>query len=361
MKDVRCLLYSALVSLAFAGPAGAASVVINEVMYHPGSDNLLESYVELYNPGAAAVDLSGWRFTKGLQFEFPTNASIGASNYLAVAADGAAFTRKYPGVTNFVAGWLAPMSSHLVLADRAGALVSEVNYSNDGDWAARVLTTGGPNAFGHAGWEWLAPHDGQGSSLELINPNLSNEYALNWGSSSALNGTPGRANSLFQTNLAPIITGVAHSPVVPQRNDPVTVSAKIVDEEPSGTAVTLFYRVASNATPSVFTGVPMFDDGAHNDGLAGDGLFAAIVAPKAAGTIVEFYLQARDSKGNERAYPKVIAPANSVRTANLLYQVDEGVYTGSQPIYRVIMTEMERQELYQIGTRLPRHRTAMPR
>ena len=249
-------------------------------MYHPGSDNLLESYVELYNPGATAVDLSGWKFTKGLQFEFPTNASIGANSYLAVAADGAAFARKYPGVTNFVAGWLAPMSSHVVLADATGAVVSEVSYSNDGDWAARVLTSGGPNAFGHAGWEWSAPHDGQGSSLELINPNLPNAYALNWGSSTAVSGTPGRANSILQTNLAPIITRVSHSPVVPQRSDPVTVSAKIVDEETSGTTVTLFYRDASKATPSAFTGVPMFDDGAHNDGLPGDGLLRRDPSPQ---------------------------------------------------------------------------------
>ena len=68
---------------------------------------------------------------------------------------------------------------------------------------------------------------------------------------------------------------------------------------------------------------------------------------------MEFYLQARDSKGNERIYPKFIPPTNSARTANLLYQVDEGAYTGSQPIYRVIMTEMERQELYEIGKGCP--------
>ena len=187
----------------------------------------------------------------------------------------------------------------------------------------------------------------------MINPNLPNGYALNWGSSAAIDGTPGRANSILQTNLAPIITSVAHSPVLPHRTDPVTVSARIVDEQLTGTAATLFYRNATTATPPAFTGVPMFDDGAHNDGLAGDGIYAAILPAQANGTVIEFYLQARDSAGNMRTYPNVIPPANSSRTANLLYQVDEGVYSGSQPIYRVIMTEMERQELYEIGRGCP--------
>jgi len=52
-------------------------VVINEIMYHPASENLRESYIELYNPGTLETDLSGWRFTKGLPFVFPTNTMLG--------------------------------------------------------------------------------------------------------------------------------------------------------------------------------------------------------------------------------------------------------------------------------------------
>src|SRR6266850_696882 len=52
-------------------------------------------------------------------------------------------------------------------------------------------------------------------------------------------------------------------------------------------------------------------------------------------------------------YPNFLPPTNSLRTANLLYQVDNGVYNGSQPVYRIVMTETERAELYAIGRGCP--------
>ena len=45
---------------------------------------------------------------------------------------------------------------------------------------------------------------------------------------------------------------------------------------------------------------------------------------------------------NLRTYPAFVPPTNSLRTANLLYQVDNGPYAGAQPVYRIIMTEAER-------------------
>ena len=93
----------------------------------------------------------------------------------------------------------------------------------------------------------------------------------------------------------------------------------------------------------------MFDDGQHGDGLPNDGLYGAILPSQPDHTIIEFFLQATDLEANTRAYPNYLPPANSQRTANLLYQVDSGVYSGSQPLYRLIMTEMERAELNTIG------------
>ena len=63
-----------LLLLGFNPRAFGNGVIINEIMYQPASENLLESYVELYNSGTNAVNLSGWRFTKGISYAFPTNA-----------------------------------------------------------------------------------------------------------------------------------------------------------------------------------------------------------------------------------------------------------------------------------------------
>lgn len=354
MKKVSKLLFCLCLLFVPAGYALGGGVVINEIMYHPASGDLRECFVELYNSGTNTADLSGWSFSKGIGFAFKTNtpAPVGPGGYLVVAADAATFGNKHPGVTNFVAGWAGAMSSHLVLLDAAGQTVSDVNFSNDGDWAARILTTN-YNSFGHYGWEWSAAHDGAGSSLELINPNLPNSFGQNWDSSSVSGGTPGAPNSVARANMAPIITGITHSPMIPGPTDPVTISARLVDEQTSGMSLTAYYRNASTATPPAFTPAPMLDDGAHGDGTAGDGIFGAILPAQPVGTVVEFYLVAADASGNTRTYPKVVPPANSARTANLLYQVDNGAYAGSQPIYRVIMTGMERAELYQIGLGCP--------
>lgn len=354
MSKAPKFLCSAMILLGCAIPSFGDGVIINEIMYHPSSENLLESYVELYNSGSNMANLSGWSFTKGINFTFPTDKSVNLAPgaYLVVASDANTFARKYPGVTNVVAGWTGAMKSHLRLVDASGQIVNEVNFSNDGDWGARILTTNN-NSFGHYGWEWFAAHDGSGSSLELLNPNLPNTFGQNWNASRVMGGTPGTPNSIASTNIAPMITSVGHTPIIPGPTDLVTISARVIDERTSGIVLTLFYRDATSANPSTFASVPMFDDGAHGDGSASDGIFAAILPSQSSGTVIEFYLLAQDSDGNSRTYPNVIPPANSGRTANLLYQVDNGTYAGSQPIYRVIMTEMERKELYQIGLGCP--------
>src|SRR5438552_17977862 len=84
--------------------------VINEIMYHPASTNILEDFIEIYNPGTNAVDLTGWKLTKDVNFSFPSNTILAAGGYLAVAADARTFTNKYPTVNNFVAGWTGKLS-----------------------------------------------------------------------------------------------------------------------------------------------------------------------------------------------------------------------------------------------------------
>ena len=125
MNYARLLAPSLLLALAaFA----RADVLINEIMYHPSSENPAQEYIELYNSGAAPVTLTGWKFTNGVSFTFPVS-SIAAGGYLAVAANSAAFTAKYPGVTNYVAGWtgqLSNSSNKITLTDPLLVKVDEV-------------------------------------------------------------------------------------------------------------------------------------------------------------------------------------------------------------------------------------------
>jgi hypothetical protein len=333
--------------LAFGTPA-RSDVIVSEIMYHPASENSREEFIELFNRENTAVNLAGWRFTSGIRFTFP-NVTIAAGGYLVVAADLTTFNTKYSGVTNVVGGWLGTLSNSdedIDLDDASGKRADSVRYAAEGDWAVRAR---GPLDHNHQGWIWVAQHDGGGKSMELINPDLSNNYGQNWAASITPGGTPGRPNSVARSNIAPLILQAGHFPIIPKSTDPVAVSARIVDEDLTGIRATLYYRVDGSAS---FTPVEMADDGAHGDGAAGDQFYGALLPPQANDTIIEFYLEARDRDGNVRTFPAPTQPGGG-QSANLLYQVRDGAYSGSQPLYLLIMTEAERAELDFIGDTLP--------
>src|SRR5262249_34385905 len=153
-------------------------------------------YIELFNAGPTNVNLSGWRISSGIDFNFPANTFIEAGKYLVVAADLPAFTAKYPDVTNVVGGGVKASVTNVVvqsftnyspvlsnrrnsihLKDASGQDVNSVTYADEGDWAIRRR---GPDDLGQRGWIWYAEPDGLGKSLELINPALRNDSGQNW-------------------------------------------------------------------------------------------------------------------------------------------------------------------------------------
>src|SRR6266853_2497710 len=91
-------------TLMWSGPLVCSQVLINELMYHPPPavpEDVRKEWIELYNAGTNAVDLAGWRFTKGIQFAF-TNVTLPAGGFLVVAANRAVFQTNYPSVANVV-------------------------------------------------------------------------------------------------------------------------------------------------------------------------------------------------------------------------------------------------------------------
>jgi spore coat protein CotH len=78
-------------------------IVINEIMYNPGSGNQNEEYIELFNISSEPVTLyrydksEPWRFTDGIEFVFPSDpvSTIPAGGYLLLVKDLAAFAARY--------------------------------------------------------------------------------------------------------------------------------------------------------------------------------------------------------------------------------------------------------------------------
>ncbi len=106
----------------------------------------------------------------------------------------------------------------------------------------------------------------------------------------AQTGTPGASNTRAQANAGPIIKAIAHRPVLPAADQPVRVLARVQD--PDGIAsVLLKCRLDPSAT---LTSVPMTDDGAGGDLIAGDGVYTAMIPGQAKNSLVAFRIEAAD-------------------------------------------------------------------
>ncbi|HVR74131.1 MAG TPA: lamin tail domain-containing protein, partial [Planctomycetota bacterium] len=139
-------------------------VVINEIYYNPPEERTGE-FIELYNRGAAAVDISGFRFTSGIDFTIEDGTVIPPGGYLVVAESPSLLLEHY-GFAGAQGPWIGKLANdgeNIRLDDRSGNLVNEVRYSEGGSWS-----------------RWA---DGGGGSLELIDPHQDNSFASAWDSS----------------------------------------------------------------------------------------------------------------------------------------------------------------------------------
>ncbi|MBR5977775.1 MAG: lamin tail domain-containing protein, partial [Verrucomicrobia bacterium] len=320
----------------------AGDIVINEIMYHPQSENIREQWIELYNTTGSAIDLSGWAFTKGISYTFAEGTMIEADGYLVITADVEAFAMVYPNVTNVIGNWEGKLSNrgeNIRLTKANGKTETEVHYAPEGDWAQRRLIQ--EQSYGCWGWDWYAEHQGAGKSVELVNPALPISIGQNWNSSQTDGGTPGAVNSWHDSipKQAPLLSNVTHSPALPRSTEAVTISVQV---HTSGEEAFQVFTHWKTTEMNEFLGTEMLDNGdfqGNGDILAYDGYFSAKLPEQPVGTIVEFYLTATTESGLTRVYPNV-EEAES-RTPWLLYQVDEEGYASDQPMLRIIMDPLE--------------------
>jgi lamin tail-like protein/CotH protein len=143
-------------------PPRNTDIVINEIMFDPPSDQLDGEFIELHNRGASAVDVSGWSFSDGPNFTLPPGTTIPAGGYLVCAANAPRMRAIYGNipVTGDFEGRLSNRGELIRLVDQFGNRVDEVDYRFGGDWPD--LT------------------QGNGSSMELVNPGMDNSLPSAW-------------------------------------------------------------------------------------------------------------------------------------------------------------------------------------
>ncbi len=97
-----------------------------------------EEWIELYNKGNAAVDLSGWQLDDAVSFTFPAGTQLAAGDYLVVANDAATLIAAWPEraakIIGSLTGKLDNDGERIELLDAAGNPADEVHYL-PGTWS----------------------------------------------------------------------------------------------------------------------------------------------------------------------------------------------------------------------------------
>lgn len=132
--------------------------------------------------------------------------------------------------------------------------------------------------------------------------------------------TPGTLNSQGVQDLGPIMTQSGFFPPLPGTNDNLTITSLVQQAFAPVSSVTLYWRVMFGNTNAT----PMFDDGLHGDGAAGDGIYGATIskASYAAGQMVRWYFTAVDSLSRTSRWPLFQAPTGTAEYLGTVVQAN---------------------------------------
>ena len=170
-------------------PAETGALVVSELNYHPYdpteeeiaagfSDGEAFEFIELRNIAAHSIDLAGVALVDGVTFAFPDAGApvLAPGECVLLVHDSSAFATRYGSeaasrIAGEFEGSLSNGGERLELAAANGTTIVAFTYSDDSPW---------PEAA-----------DGDGPSLELIDPAADAGLAENWRASVDLGGTPG--------------------------------------------------------------------------------------------------------------------------------------------------------------------------
>ncbi len=124
-----------------------------------------EEWIEIYNKGDQAVDLSGWSIRDGIRFDFPAGTQLAAGEYALIANDADHLRQKYTDV-RIIGSFDGRLSDHddrILLRDANENPADDVHYFEGGTWPSYA--------------------DGGAVSLELTNPEADNSKGAVWAAS----------------------------------------------------------------------------------------------------------------------------------------------------------------------------------
>jgi hypothetical protein len=173
-----------LLAASQAMAQSAAVLMITEIHYHPHGGGQDLEFIELYNNTPAPLDLSGYFFSRGINFAFPPGTYLDGNKYLVVCANQEKIKEVY-GIANVIGDWAQCSGENdgcaldnggeaIEISEENGVVATSVRYNDRGTWPAGA--------------------DGTGYSLEIRDTYDEQDDPENWRISAAPGGSPGLAN-----------------------------------------------------------------------------------------------------------------------------------------------------------------------
>lgn len=282
----KYILFNLLLNTIFFQFVTADDIIINEIMYNSlGTD---VEFVELYNSSILVVNLQGCYLLDDNEAHIPCylEGNLEPGKFLIVAGDVSLFTSNYPGVGPINSqdfgtgtdGWSLGNGGDVVRLYSASHQLLDIVAYEDGN-------------------EWPGSADGNGSSLELLNPNFDNALSISWDPSSVAGGTPGSENSVLTNNIMPVCKDGYRGIDLPESGISVPVMVTAYDFE-GLSKVELMVDAGDGFSPIIMT-----DDGQGDDFAAGDSIYTATIPGYSGGTLVKYYAVATDNVNQSDSWP----------------------------------------------------------
>jgi len=215
------------------GPTNAP-IVMTEINYRSpiiGTDSL--EFIELYNNGTSPVNMTGFYFSKGIEFTFPS-MTLNPQGYV-IVSKSSAFMTNYYNVASLqwnAGSALTNQGEAIVLKDNFGFVLDSVYY----------MPT--------LPWDTMA--NGKGPTLELCDPNSNNALAANWRHAIVYQNKTSLGDSLFASPLA----GCSYRPVANFLTSDSTISlgqSVIFTDASTGNIDSWFWEF-ERGNPETYTG-----------------------------------------------------------------------------------------------------------
>lgn len=174
--DVKVSGYTFIAKFRKVVPEQA--ITISEINYNSSVDLPASDWIELYNCGQTAMDITGWYITdsdRTHKWVIPGTVDILPGNRLVLASNISKFSAVYPNIKNVLGSFefgLGTPSDSVQLFDSSNKLIAGVKYSSDLPWATDA--------------------NGTGKTLELKDPSISLNLSANW-FAGCVGGSPGTA------------------------------------------------------------------------------------------------------------------------------------------------------------------------